>query len=68
MYYIRQAGDEIWWASLTQFGRISGRWADLPRGGTIEYGDLTLNVVNPSRLDKVYYTGRFPGSHWIRIG
>jgi hypothetical protein len=81
VYYIRHAGDEIWWAGLThtgpsnafygrfsaQYGRFSGRWADLPRGGTIEYGDLAINVVSSKRLDKVYYTGRFPGSIWRKI-
>jgi hypothetical protein len=80
-YYIRHVADEVWWAGLSSagpanafygrfgahYGRFSGRWADVPRGGTMEYGDLVIDVISSTRLGRAMYTGRFPGSLWTKI-
>jgi len=46
---------------------IVGDWADVPRGTIMGYGKLSLNIVNPTRIQKVSQTGsHFGATIWTK--
>ncbi len=80
-YYLRQLGNTLWWYgelnptspnwSNVAHGTISGdtiqlEWADVPKGGIMQNGALTLKVVSNNELQAVYKSGGFGGSKWTR--
>jgi hypothetical protein len=80
-YYIRQLGSKLWWYgeqnpsnpswSNVMEGTLSGDtitafWADVPKGGNMESGELVLNVESPNKIKVVHQTGGFGGSSWSR--
>lgn len=90
IYYLRQTGQELWWAGLSvdspegvndlQWGLrfanvfqgkfangvVSGDWADVPRGASLNSGTLTL-TVSANSIQRQSETGGFGGSSWTRI-
>ncbi|MBP1155751.1 MULTISPECIES: hypothetical protein [unclassified Paenibacillus] len=86
-YYIRQIGRRIFWAGLSGRGNgavftnvyratrtgdvISGQWADVPRGVTLNSGTLTVEVfINNNgvlSLRQLAQTGGFGGQRWTFI-
>src|SRR5262249_7973688 len=91
LYYIRQIGNQIWWAGMSvdstvgyldffkglrftnvfhgtiSGSRVTGSWADVPRGANLGNGTLALDVVPgaPTTLRKVSQTGGFGPSVWF---
>ena len=82
-YYLRQIGKELHWYGEASFsgqpawanvfngsisdGRISGKWADVPKGRSSGAGNLVLEIKNQGTvLRSVEKTGGFKGSRWIR--
>jgi hypothetical protein len=77
-YYIRQIGNRIWWLGEDSNGeawsnvfhgsisgnRVSGDWADVPKGSMRQSGTLTLQFTAPDRLRAVSQTGGFGGTEW----
>jgi hypothetical protein len=47
---------------------ISGEWADVPRGGILQQGVLTLDILSGSEIRKRAFSGGFGGSRWVRLG
>lgn len=81
IYFIRQTGDELWWYGQSPDGgkswanvfhgrihenQIIGKWADVPRGKTLNSGKISLEVVGSNKLRAVHRTGGFSGNEWIR--
>jgi hypothetical protein len=88
-YYVRQTDDVVWWLGISGdngrsftnvfhgkiiYPRIVGDWADLPLGGTMNFGQLTLQLVavgTPNGFGDVQFqkesaTGSFSANHWRR--
>lgn len=83
-YYVRQIDNVVWWIGLdatdggafsnvfhgTRQGEfITGRWADVPRGGAMSSGALVIQVVHGPKgleLRKRRGTGGFGGATWSR--
>jgi hypothetical protein len=56
------------WVALHS-NTVAGQWADVPRGTTLQYGDLTFDILRTSagiRLRKRSSTGGFGGRLWTR--
>jgi hypothetical protein len=90
MYFIRQSGNQVWWAGLSiespggaadfqlgvryanvfrgtlQGNTITGAWADVPRGGSLNLGTLTLTVAADGSIGRVAETGGFGGTTFRR--
>ncbi len=73
-YYIRHAGSEIYWLGQsdddgaawshiflgTLKGRtLTGKWADVPKGGAMGAGRLTLKIESPKSIKVTQQTGDF---------
>lgn len=80
-YYMRQLGKEVFWYgehsvnnpdwSNVASGYVDGnqiilRWADVPKGRSMQEGILILRLDNPNRATATYKTGGFGGSIWTR--
>ncbi|MDI9615958.1 MAG: hypothetical protein QFX31_01115 [Methanothrix sp.] len=80
-YYIHQVDSTIWWYgesnpntpywSNVMHGNINGDtiyadWADVPKGGAMNSGTLTLRIESNNRITAVSKTGGFGGSVWTR--
>ncbi len=80
-YYVRQAGNEIWWYGESgdggrswsnvfygyiQGNRIVGKWADVPHGQNQGLGEMTMEIQAINRLKAMRKTGGFGGSEWTR--
>jgi hypothetical protein len=80
-YYIRQLGNNVWWYgegaptnpywSNVAHGVLVGNelrleWADVPKGSTMNSGNLVIKVESNSRLVAISKTGGFGGSVWTR--
>ncbi|HKO09493.1 MAG: hypothetical protein ACHQRJ_12455 [Alphaproteobacteria bacterium] len=77
-YYVRQIGSEVWWFgdggsswANVAHGRLEGnrirmQWADVPRGGTQNFGELEVVVESPYRLVLRRATGGFGARVWTR--
>ncbi|NPV63255.1 MAG: hypothetical protein HPY61_11615 [Methanotrichaceae archaeon] len=78
---MRQLGSTLWWYgerdsnnpswSNVAKGTISGDtihfdWADVPKGGALSSGILTLKIVSNNELQATEKTGGFGGSRWTR--
>lgn len=84
IYYLRQIDNAVWWIGLdgadgrnfsnvfhgTREGDlITGQWSDVPRGGAMNSGSLTIEIVQTPRgvqLRKREGTGGFGGTTWFR--
>jgi hypothetical protein len=80
-YYVRQLGTTVWWFgeqdpdnpgwSNVMRGTISGNminadWADVPKGGVMQSGNLVLQIASNNQLVAISKTGGFGGSTWTR--
>jgi hypothetical protein len=82
-YYLRQIGKEIHWYGQADFSgqpawanvfsgsirdsRITGKWADVPKGRSSGAGELVLEIRNQGNVLRcVEKTGGFKGSRWVR--
>lgn len=83
-YYVRDIGSTVWWFGEHSKGgwsnvfrgvrngaRVSGEWADVPRGNALRAGDLALQLVEPDRMapqiiERREESGGFGGSRWLR--
>lgn len=82
-YYLRQIGSALHWYGEADFagqpawanvfsgrirdGRITGQWADVPKGRSSGAGNLVLEIKNQGTvLRSVEKTGGFKGSRWVR--
>ncbi|BBO78005.1 hypothetical protein DSCW_54220 [Desulfosarcina widdelii] len=82
-YYLRQIGRELHWYGEADYsgqpawanvfsgsildGRITGKWAAVPKGRSSGAGQLVLEVKNQGTvLRSVENTGGFKGSRWVR--
>ncbi len=81
IYYIRQVGNRVWWSgeSANNGGdwsnvfqgtvagtRLTGNWADVPKGTSRQSGSLNLQLNSANRLSIVSQTGGFSGTEWTR--
>jgi len=82
-YYLHQIGRELHWYGESDYsgqpawanvfsgsildGRITGQWADVPKGRSSGAGRLVLEIKNQGTvLRSVEKTGGFKGSRWVR--
>ena len=79
-YYLRQVGNTVYWYGEPQAGnwsnvfygmiegnQIRGSWADVPKGGMMGRGNLTLTISpNEDEFVATYKSGGFGGSRWMR--
>ena len=80
-YYLRQLGKEVFWygertptspaLSNVASGYIDGnqvilRWADVPKGASLQEGVLILRLDTQNKATATYKTGNFGGSIWTR--
>jgi len=81
-YYLRQSGQDLFWYGKAEGerpawtnvfhgrihqGRITGTWADVPKGRARNAGKLELRLSPNGRILKaVQKTGGFGGSRWSR--
>ncbi len=82
VYFIRQIGNQVWWYGQSSDGgatwsnvfqgtitgsRITGSWADVPKGSIRGNGSMTLSIEGSNRLRKIGAGGSgFGGSLWSR--
>jgi hypothetical protein len=83
-YYLRQLGTVVHWYGersannpnwsnvfngRIQGGVIRGAWTDVPKGQTMNNGQLRLRIKNGGNvLEAEHKTGGFGGSRWTRAG
>ncbi|XHR81307.1 MAG: hypothetical protein ACFKPT_24255 [Gloeotrichia echinulata GP01] len=82
IYYLRQLNNKLWWygeKSATNpnwsnvfegtigDSKISGKWADVPKGLILQNGDLVVRITSANHLKAISKTGGFGGSEWTRI-
>lgn len=83
-YYVRQSGNEIWWLGMSKDGgktftnvfhgtrsgnTVTGRWSDVPKGGAVSGGAMTLTVFGTNGVlgwKRASATGGFGGSNWFK--
>jgi DNA-binding winged helix-turn-helix (wHTH) protein len=80
-YSISQSGDQVTWEGVSGDGgakwthtfkgaihdnQIFGRYFDHPPGRSQNAGELTLEMVDKDRFERVSVVGRFLGSVWTR--
>lgn len=77
-YYVRQLNNELWWygdggSVFTNVfhGKIHGTniygdWADVPSGADRHSGYMTLAIISSNELKRIWSSGQFGGSVWMR--
>jgi DNA-binding winged helix-turn-helix (wHTH) protein len=80
-YSISQSGNQITWEGVSGDGgarwthtfkgaihdnQIFGRYFDHPPGRSLNAGELTVEIVDKDRFERVSVVGRFLGSVWTR--
>jgi hypothetical protein len=82
VYFIRQIGNQVWWYGQSSDGgqtwsnvfqgtitgnKITGNWADVPKGSIRGNGWMTLSISGANTLTKIDAGGSgFGGSVWSR--
>ncbi len=78
LYYVREIGSKVYWFGETSNGGfanvfigtrsgniVTGKWADVPKGGAKNNGTLKIKVsTNGKKLTKINQTGGFSCSSW----
>lgn len=78
LYYVREVGSKVFWFGETANGgfanvfsgtrsgnTVTGKWADVPKGGAKNNGILTFKIsTNGKKLTRINQTGGFSGSSW----
>lgn len=81
VYFIRRVGNQMWWYGQSRRddgsswsnvfqgtitgNKVTGSWADVPKGKSRNYGEMTLILVG-SRIEKISGGQNFSGTVWSR--
>jgi hypothetical protein len=80
-YWVRQSGNNVYWFGKEKnnppgfsnvfIGTIagdsfSGKWGDVPVGGTRNEGTINLHIDGSDHFTRISETGGFSGSDWRR--
>ncbi len=80
-YYVRQIGNEVFWYGEEKptspgwsnvahgtyaNGKLTLRWADVPKGTAMNYGTLVITVAPGEKLMTRAPGGGFGGTRWTR--